>query len=67
MAEDVVAEVVCVVITHDLGEANLVVDDEEGLELLGSFSFPSGIWLLTYRVVLVQSVPCLRGNGCCEQ
>lgn len=34
MAEDAVAEVVCVVITHDLGKADLVVDDEEGLELL---------------------------------
>lgn len=31
VAEDVVAEVVCVVITHELGKTDLVVDDEEGL------------------------------------
>lgn len=34
VAEDAVAEVVCVVITHDLGKTDLVVDDEEGLGLL---------------------------------
>lgn len=33
MTEDVVAEVVCVVITHELGKTDLVVDDEEGLWL----------------------------------
>jgi hypothetical protein len=31
VAEDVVAEVVGVVVTDDLGETDLVVDDEEGL------------------------------------
>ena len=30
MPEDVVAEVVCVVIAHDLGEVDLVVDEKEG-------------------------------------
>jgi hypothetical protein len=34
VAEDVVAEVVGVVVTNDLGETDLVVDDEEGLGLL---------------------------------
>ena len=67
VAEDVVAEVVRVVIAHDLGQADLVVDDEEGLGLLVSFLFPSGFLLLTYCVVLVESVPCLRGNGCYQQ
>lgn len=33
MAEDVVAEVVCVIITHELGKTDLVVDDEQGLGL----------------------------------
>ena len=33
VAEHVVAEVVCVEVADDLGEADLVVDNEEGLSL----------------------------------
>lgn len=46
VAEDVVAEVVCVVVTHELGKADLVVDDEEGLELLDCVLLSPGWYLL---------------------
>jgi hypothetical protein len=43
VTEDVVAEVVCVVITHELGKTDLVVDDQEGL----------GLFLLDWELLLL--------------
>jgi hypothetical protein len=43
MAQHVVAEVVGAVVADDLGETDLVVDDQEGLELSVRFGYiPDG-------------------------
>jgi hypothetical protein len=69
MAQHVVAEVVGAVVADDLGEADLVVDDQEGLKLSVRFGYiPNDTGnRCTYSLVLVKSVPCLGRNGGCEQ
>lgn len=65
VADDVVTEVVGVVITNDLRETDLVVNDEESLDMSDAKSHSERG--ATYSIVLVESVPSLGGDGGCEK
>lgn len=58
----VVAEVIGAIVTHELGQTNLVIDDQESLKYSSIPVLEQAQFLMTYRIILVQSVPCLSGD-----